>query len=258
MQFRPRHLVIRWFLPLVWRFHAESKARLALEFAQTELDSAWQSLFAFDRVADPEIRGMLLNHAIEELYHSDLFSALAKKKSVGLPVLPLTRREPLLELRTPLKKDAVEFLAYLSIGESEIRHDFALYEGALNDADMRQLFHKIRIDEEHHADDSTQALEQLTRANGMSLRWLRLRHLASLAYKRYLQIVNKIGVIPMTLLLSLSYFIFVPIFLTQARRRLRMSPKEQLALFRQQKDELDRRLARDQGVAREPREAMAK
>lgn len=244
MRFRPRHLVIRWLLPLTWRLDESQKVRVLQEFAQTELDSAWQSVYALGRVKQPGLRALLFMHAFEELFHSDLFAQAAKRKARAIPVLPLTRREPLLPLEMPTLTASTEFFAFLAIGESEIQRDFGEYERALPDEDVRALFKKIRVDEEYHAEDSGRALEQLSAEAGLSLPLIRVRHLGALAWKRYVSLMGKVGAVPMTALLFLVWALFAGLFRGQARERLRADPKRELALLEAQQRAFDAMLVR--------------
>jgi hypothetical protein len=229
-------------LPLIWRLSAKQRSRVLLEFAQTELDSAWQSLFALTKVKDPATRALLFEHAFEEMQHYDLFSKQASQKSPDLPTQPTTRREPLMPLENATAKDAVEFLAFLAIGEGEIQKDFQVYEKALPDADMRALFEKICQDEILHAKASDEALSALAKERGVSLRWVRWRHFGSLAYKRYVSIASKFGLLPMTGLLFLVYYLFGPLFFREARARLKEARSLQLQFLREQQQILDESL----------------
>lgn len=183
-------------------------------------------------------------HAFEELHHAEMFTKLASKKSDSVPVLPLTRREPLMEIEGDNPKNSVEFLAFLAIGESEIQKDFELYGRAIPDEDVRQLFRKIREDEEYHAKDSFEALVRLASARGVSLPWVRVRHLAALAWKRYVSLMTKFGAIPMGLLLFLAYFLFGGVFAGQAKRRISLPAKDQLDFLRSQQRSFDRKIGR--------------
>jgi hypothetical protein len=239
MNFRPRHFLIRWVLPLTWKFDERQRTRVLQEFAQTELDSAWQSVFALSRVDDPKLRALLFHHAYEELFHSDLFHRMAHRKAGSIPVLPLTRREPLLPLERGNVRAPVEFFAFLAIGESEIQRDFGVYERSIPDEEVRRLFAAIRSDEEYHAEDAGRALGELTAAAGISLGWVRVRHLASLAYKRYISLATKFGTIPMTALLFLAYSLFGALFARQARERLALPAGRQLDFLTPQQRALD-------------------
>ena len=131
-----------------------------------------------------------------------------------------------------------------SIGESEIQSDFHAYESAIPDEDVQQLFTAIRQDENHHAEDSGQALEQLVVTNGLSLTWIRVRHLGQLAWRRYVSLGNKLGTIPMTILLFLVYLPFGALFAGQARERLARSKEYQLGVLRRQQAQFDANLGR--------------
>ena len=244
MAFRPRHLLIRWLLPITWRWNAGQKARLLQEFAQTELDSAWQSVYALERVTDLRLRSLLFNHAFEELFHSDLFNRLAGRKAAAVPVIPLTRREPLLDVLPGDSRSAAEFFAYLAIGEGEIQSDFEAYEASIPDEEVRSLFGVIRQDEVHHAADSAEALKEIASDAGLSITWVRIRHLGQLAYRRYVSLMNKFGVIPMTAMLSVAYFVLGAVFVGQARQRLLLGRDSQLSLLLAQQADFDASLVK--------------
>lgn len=244
MNLRPRHLLIRLALPFAWRSGKSQQARILLEFADTELDSAWQSLYALERVSDQRLRGLLFEHAFEELFHSDLFLMEALSKAPVLPSRAVSRRVPLLDLTRSARRRAVEFFAFLAIGESEIQYDFGVYERAIPDDGVRALFRSIRRDEECHARDSGSALRDLARAGGVSLGWLRLRHLGALAYKRYIQVMTRFGALPMTAVLCVSYAVFGGPFARQARARLALGRDRQLEMLRHQQVSLERALGK--------------
>jgi len=246
MNFRPRHLLIRWLLPVTWKLDDTQKTRVLQEFAQTELDSAWQSLYALERVENPKLRALLFMHAFEELFHSDLFNGLANRTARSIPILPLTRREPLMPIEGGDQRSAVEFFAFLAIGESEIQRDFGVYERAIPDEETSRLFAGIRKDEEYHARDSAVALEMLTREAGISLRRIRFRHLGALAFKRYVSVMGKFGTIPMTAMLFVAYALFGGMFRRQAKERLLLSGAKQLEFLKLQQEEFDAGLKRCQ------------
>lgn len=236
MSFRLRHLLIRHVLPLTTRNSARQKTRVLQEFAQTELDSAWQSVYALPKVQDTDTRLLLFDHAVEELFHADLFSRLAAEKSPDLPGQLITRREPLIALDGKDQGRVVEFLAYLSTGETEINTDFEVYETAIPDKDIRRVIKTIREDEVWHAKDSTEQLEKMAAVEGKKLSWLRFRHLLFLAQRRYASVMGKFGTLPMTLMMFVAYALFGGIFASQARRRLSMGSGEQLGFMRRQQE----------------------
>ncbi len=230
---------------MIWRFDRGHKARLLYNFAHTELDSAWQSIFALGKFADPALRKLLFRHALEELHHCDLFLQLAQSQIGGGAggMATLTRRRPIVDFESGGNSQAVEFLAFLAIGESEIQKDFKAYEAALPEPEVARLFRALRDDECEHADTSGQALKEMAFEHGHSLRWTKARHLGALAFKRYTSLMNQLGSAIMTLLLVAVYVCLGAIAVSQARKRLQMANKNQLRLFKLQQEKLLRRLA---------------
>ena len=189
---------------------------------------------------------MLFKHAFEELHHSDLFSNFVRKESSHPAVTPVTRREPVISLENAGTKEAVEFFSFLTVGEGEIQRDFKVYESAIGDQDLKQLFRELREDEQEHAEQTGQALQGLVEKVGLSMTWIKFRHVWKLAYKRYISAMNKVGAVIMTVFLFIAYLIFAGIFAGQARHRLRMNREEQLSILRAQQDQLSNRMRKYQ------------
>lgn len=196
----------------------------------TELDSAWQSLYALNHVRDRKLRMLLFRHAIEELEHSDLFSGLARNLE-GVPsAVPTTRRKPLVEFDTDEKKSTLRFLAALCAGENEIRGDFRCYLRSIPDQKVTDVLSKISVDEDGHADGSRRALEGAAQREGVQTSKLLRKENLSLIWRRYQSVGMKAGGVLMSAGLLLAYFLFAPFAFGQARRRLSMSYAEQLKL----------------------------
>ena len=242
MSFRPRHLVIRFVGPLALRLGLRRPEQVFLEFARIELDSAWQSINALPDVADPAIAAMLFEHAFEELYHYDLFTKLALKKARDLPTQLTISREELLELEGGKRRTLVEFLAFLAVGEHEIQQDFRVYAQSLADADAKALFRHVAQDEVAHASVTNAALLRFASEENLSLSWLRIRHLASLGYKRYIRFVSRFGIWPLNGLLGGIYFVLGGTFAGQAREFLNGAQVRQLGIIREQQRSTDRKL----------------
>ncbi len=242
MSFRLRHLIIRFILPRIFASSERQRVRILQEFSRTELDSAWQRVYALQEVRDPETRSLLFDHAFEELFHADLFQKLAVQKSSVLPAQVLTRRQPLMDLEGSSSQQGVEFLAYLAIGETEINDDFAVYQSSMKDPDLKRILKTIRADELWHARDSTEALARLTERNGVVLKKIRSKHLWGLRYRRYVSLMMKFGTIPVTLLLGLAYGLFGFIAVQQARRRMNLDPEAQRELLKWQQARVERKV----------------
>jgi rubrerythrin len=219
MIWRPRHLFIRFILPISWRRSEQSKVRILHEFAMTELDSAWQSLNALNFVKDRHLRKLLLRHAIEELDHSERFLGLAREAGAGSHT-PVTRRSPLIDFENE-EQPTLKFLAALSVGEDEIRGDFAAYQKALPEPRVKQVLSDIAIEEEGHASGCRRALVSAAAKANVPLKGLVIKEHLALTWRRYLQTGFKIGAKLMGAGLFVAYFLFAPFAVAQARKRLK-------------------------------------
>lgn len=225
--FRLRHFVIRFWLPLAWKIFPSRRREALQRFSETELDSAWQSLYAIPLVEDPRLKRALFEHALEEMEHAELFRKLAQAHAPYPLPFRYSMRKPILET----KEDLVRFLVFLHVGEAEINHDFDAYLAAVPDEDVREVLRKIRSDEEGHSGGSEKAM--LSHAAGENLAWLKFRQRATNAYRRYEKFLHGIGETMMGVLLVAVYFLFGLFFYRQAARRMALGRDEQARLFRE-------------------------
>jgi len=230
---RPRHLLIRLLTPLIWQFSEKRKFAALQEFSDTELDSGWQSLYTLDRVSSPATKAELFQHSLEEFYHARMFADLLASYSNA----PLNRvafaRECI--LRKDNSPDALlEFLAQVYVGESEINEDFLVYAEANLDLPIRELFQRIKKDEEGHEEVSWAMMLGYAGADAGRLRRLIFRKRLAHAWKRYVSFTQVLGNFMLSVQLTLVYFLIGAPFVALFRRRLVLSRQEQLEILRRQ------------------------
>lgn len=229
---RFRHMLIKWVTPLVWWLFPQRKISALQEFAHTELDSGWQSLYAMTFVPDPKVRAALFRHALEEFHHSDAFSSLLNSYANAPLNTPVFTREAIIDGKD---RDAVlDFLVQVHVGEKEINEDFAVYSEADVDLDIRRLFSRIKVDEEGHEDASLAMLREY--AGGDRFRLLRMMWRQSFrnGYKRYVGWSQAMGNVSLGMMLSAVYFSMGPVVTMPLRKRLALSRQEQLEILRRQ------------------------
>ena len=228
-----RHGVIRFFLPLYWKFSERRKLLALQEFSQTELDSGWQSIYAIPRVKEPELKAMLFEHAREEMFHAKLFQELGTQVSGKYSEQPVITRKALLSPH-PTEEEILDFLAYLHVGESEINQDFIHYAKAPIDPAIRQVFENIKKEEEGHETESVEWLDKYSRKLHKNLPWILFKHRFQHSFKLFENFMKVIGEKMMALLLSVIYFVLAPFFVSPARKRLFLPAPSQLEIFQEQ------------------------
>ena len=230
---RPRHLILRFVLPNVWRFFPQRKLAALQEFSQTELDSAWQSLYAYEFVNDPKLKAELFSHALEEFHHANLFSKLHDSYEKAPMDLPVIHREAVLTGKN--RSELIDFLSYVHVGEREVNFDFKVYAAAKIDPKIRDLFVKVLKDEEHHQGDSLAMLMEASGGTRSEVRWALWKASGSRVYRQYVGLLSAFGKIPLAFVLSIIYFSVGWLAVGSIRRRLNSSYSDQLAIAKDQK-----------------------
>src|SRR5881397_1839973 len=147
---RPLH---RW----VWGGF-DRRVRKLLAFAEVETDGGRDILRAAEVTPDPLLRRLYLEHAIDELHHSDLFrlrgAALLQERATRRDVLfnmsPLPGGHGLDDLRIDGEPDH-RLLAFLHVAEKDAAGRFAIYREMVDgDPETRAIFEQILRDEVFH------------------------------------------------------------------------------------------------------------
>ncbi len=233
----PRHLVIRFVTPLIWRLFPGRKLRAIQRFSVTEKDSGCQLLYCISLTDDPELRTYLFQHVIEELFHAEIFEELCRDESDKHLYIELLPRIGLLP-EHPGPAEIADFFAYVHVGEQAVNRDFLVYSRSRFDPALKAVFRRAGLDEGHHEVDTQVIFERLAGGKrAYQVRLARARILRS--WRLFAEAMKSVGVVPMTAMLSLIYFLLAPLAVPGARRRLELPEEEQLRLFREQVAEFE-------------------
>lgn len=230
---RARHLLIRLLTPLVWSASEKRKLAALQEFSDTELDSGWQSLHALERVEDPRAKAVLFLHALEEFRHADMFAALLGSYSRAPLNHPVFARKAMLA-DAASRDGLLEFLAQVYVGESEINRDFVAYSRSGVDAPIRELFTRIKKDEEGPEEVGWDLMRRCGDRSAGELRWLVFKKRAAHAWRRYANATQSVGNLWLSVLLGVVYALVGPFAFLPLRARLALDPRSQLDILREQ------------------------
>ena len=212
---RPVH---RW----VWG-NFDRRVRKLLAFAEVEGDGGRDILRAAELTADPLLRRLYLEHAIDELRHADLFrqrgAELLQLRSTRSRVLfntsPLPGGHGLDDLSIEGEPDH-RLLAFLHVAEKAAAGRFAIYRDVVgDDPSTRAIFEEILRDEVFHMNYT---YTQLARVLPRSYRRQVWQARASRLWKRYLRAAAALAGLISTLILRIQYFILLPPFAWLAKR----------------------------------------
>jgi len=212
---RPVH---RW----VWG-DFDRRVRKLLAFAEVEGDGGRDILRAAEVTPDPLLRRLYLEHAIDELHHSDLFrlrgAALLQERATRRDVLfnmsPLPGGHGLDDLRIDGEPD-YRLLAFLHVAEKAAAGRFAIYKDVVDDdPPTREIFEEILRDEVFHMNYT---YTQLARVAPRSFRRQVWRARASRLWNRYLRVAAALANVIGAAVLTIIYFVVLPPFAWFAKR----------------------------------------
>ena len=228
----PGAFVDRLLRPLhqwVWS-DFDRRVRKLIAFGEVEGDGGRDILRAAELTPDPLLRRLYLAHAIDELHHADLF----RKRSAALLRTRSTRSSGLFNA-TPLPgghglddldiegEPDHRLLAFLHVAEKAAAGRFAIYREVVDDDPAtRAIFEEILHDEVFHMNYT---YTQLARISPEKYRRHVWRARASRLWKRYLRFAAVIAAVFGTAMLTLQYFLLVPLFAWLARRAERREPQ---------------------------------
>src|SRR5438552_2269990 len=218
---RPVH---RW----VWG-DFDRRVRKLLAFAEVEGDGGRDILRAAELTADPLLRRLYLEHAIDELRHADLFrqrgAELLQLRSTRSRVLfnssPLPGGHGLDDLAIEGEPDH-RLLAFLHVAEKAAAGRFAIYRDVVDDDPAtRAIFDEILRDEVFHMNYT---YTQLARVKPTSFRrhvWLAR---ATRMWKGYLRLAAALASVMGAAILTIIYFVVLAPFAWLAQRAQRHEP----------------------------------
>ncbi len=210
-----RRALIRTLLPLSWRLRRARPVETLTQFAETEADSGWQFLRAFERCDDPRHRAHLFRNLLEEREHTSLFVGLVEARGGRVVLSSDGGRTSLLDQENGL----AEFLAYVQAGEHDIAQEFQEYAQAVGAADVRAVFDHIQEEEDGHHSTLWQALLAVAgsqeRAHQLVRRARRRR-----GWRTFLRAGKRMGDAFLGLWLTVIYVALGPLSVFAGRRRL--------------------------------------
>jgi hypothetical protein len=222
--------VQRW----VWGDAARRGLRL-LRFSEVEADGGRDLVRAAELTEDPRLRRLYLRHAKDERRHADIFRKrgleLLREHAAGDGAAPGDWLAPgergLDDVQVEPGQDG-PLLAFLHLSERNAARDFAIYRDAVGgDTATRDVFQHILRDEEFHMNYTRAELARVSPERQKKLLWkARLSRL----WKAYLRFAVALAGLIGTVVLSLQYFILLPVFAWVAKRAARRSPEGWVAL----------------------------
>jgi hypothetical protein len=207
----------RW----VWS-DTDRRAHNLLRFSATEIDGGRDILRAAELTPDPLLRRLYLLHATDENRHGQLFrrqaSAILRGLSPRAGSQPFIWGEPaghgLDDLRVDEERDDT-MLAFLHVAEKDAAERFTIYRDVQKDPSTRAIFEEILHDEKFHMNYT---LTQLLRISPERHRWQLWYARLNRIWKTYLRIATAIGSVIGTVLLTVQYFVVLPVFAFFAKR----------------------------------------
>jgi rubrerythrin len=223
------HPLDRVLLPLhrwVW-LDAYRRGHKLLRFALTEADGGRDLSRAAELTGDALLRRLFLRHALDEQRHANLFRQRGRAILAGLPeaAAPAFQANALSpgergldDLQVERERDDA-LLAFLHLSEKAAAQRFTVYEKVLAfDPATRDVFAEILRDEAFHMNYT---YAQLTRVapqkRGMRLLLARLSRL----WKGYLRLATAIANVLGGVVLTVQYFVVLPLFAILAKRAAR-------------------------------------
>jgi rubrerythrin len=230
---RPLH---RW----VWG-NFDRRVRKLIAFSKVEGDGGRDILRAAELTADPLLRRLYLEHAIDELRHADLFrqrgadllQLRATRSKVLFNTNPLPGGHGLDDLSIEGEPDH-RLLAFLHVAEKAAAGRFAIYRDVVeDDPSTRAIFEEILRDEVFHMNYT---YTQLARVLPRSYRWQVWQARASRLWKRYLRLAAGIAGVLGTAILTIVYFVVLAPFAWLAKRAERREQVGWTPIARQDAD----------------------
>lgn len=215
--------VHRW----VWS-DGQRRAQKLLGFAATEADSGRDMARAAECTPDPLLRRLYLRHSIDEARHAKLFSSRGHAILAGLGVEGAGSRfqadwlspgeRGLDNLEVSRQSDAA-LLAFLFLAERAGARRFVVYGRVLgSDPETRAVFAQVLRDEAFHTNYSYAQLRRVAPArHAWHLAWARLGRV----WKAYLRLASAIASVMGAVVLTVQYFVLLPLFALMARRSAR-------------------------------------
>jgi hypothetical protein len=211
--------VHRW----IWS-DTDRRVQKLLRFSETETDGGRDILRAAEVTSDPLLRRLYLEHAIDEFRHGVLF----RHRAAELLKVSASRSDPgfhgdwlapgghgLDDLQVDGESDR-NMLAFLHLSEKAAASRFTVYRDVMqHDPPTRAVFEEILHDETFHMNYT---LMQLARVEPQRHKRHLWRARLSRLWKAYLRLATGLAGILGSILLTIQYFVLLPLFAWLAKR----------------------------------------
>lgn len=214
---------IHW---LVWR-NPKRRAQNLLRFAEVEADGGRDLVRAAEVTDDPLLRRLFLKHALDEKRHADLFRtrglelirALPASQASGVTAEWLAPGERGLDDLQVEREGDEALLAFLHLSEKSAAKDFGAYLAVLRaDPPTRAVFETVLHDETFHMTYTRKQLVRMAPKKAAGHIWMaRLRRF----WKAYLRLASGLAGLMGAVILTLQYFVVLPVFALMAQRAAR-------------------------------------
>ena len=217
-----------------------------LRFGETETDGGRDLVRAAEVTSDPLLRRLYLVHATDEQRHGILF----RRRAAALLHASAVRdaRDPggvwlapaghgLDDLEVDHETDET-MLAFLHVAEKSAASRFSIYREVLRDDPVTQrVFDDILHDEKFHMNYT---LTQLARVSPERHRTRLWRARLTRLWKTYLRIASGIAGVIGGAILTIQYFLVLPLFAWISKRAARREPQGWTAIAASRNDSLTR------------------
>jgi rubrerythrin len=206
------------------------RAHKLLRFSDTETDGGRDILRAAELTTDPLLRRLYLVHASDENRHGRIFrghaSQLLRNQAHRSAPSAFAWNAPaghgLDDLRVHEESD-VTMLAFLHVAEREAAARFEIYRDAVrSDPSAQAIFEEILHDEAFHMNYTLTQLVRVSQERHRVPLWsARLKRI----WKSYLRIATAVAGAIGTVLLTIQFFVIVPLFALLAKRAATREPR---------------------------------
>lgn len=222
-----------WLNPIqrwVWSDPVRRGYRL-LRFAEVEADGGRDLARAAELTPDAKLRRLYLRHAADEQRHSDMFRRRGtellrahRKNGAGgwQPDWLAPGERGLDDVQVEAGGDG-PLLAFLHLSEAAAARSFGVYHRAVAaDGETREVFGRILKDENFHM---TYTRHELGRVAPRKQGWLLWKARLGRLWKGYLRFAVALAGLMGGIILTLQYFILLPVFALGAKRAAKREPE---------------------------------
>jgi hypothetical protein len=223
-----KNLFIKSFTNIIWRIFPKIRLNAYARFAIVEKNSCAQLLRLHQYFNSSEELGLVFNHAVEELTHSKIFKNMAGEQiqysSDDIATDPLINNHN-------INKNFIAKLAYISISEDSVNHNFDSYQQTLQSKLEKNNFKKAQKEEEEHAIYTRRLLRKYCIENKYNYSWVLFKAYYHRYINNYIHYTQKIGEVFLYLILSIVYFTLGLFSFNESKHRLNLPVNESSKLM---------------------------